>query len=68
MPNAQRNYSFSKCCIIAEMASNNIYSYTYFRAGRCRPGICYHMFSSARYEAMLEFQLPEILRYPLQVS
>ncbi|XP_067667138.1 3'-5' RNA helicase YTHDC2-like isoform X1 [Haliotis asinina] len=36
------------------------------RAGRCRPGFCYHMFSRIRYSSMQEYQQPEILRYPLQ--
>ncbi|XP_046559065.1 3'-5' RNA helicase YTHDC2-like [Haliotis rubra] len=36
------------------------------RAGRCRPGVCYHMFSRIRYSSMQEYQQPEILRYPLQ--
>ncbi|XP_064618810.1 3'-5' RNA helicase YTHDC2-like [Lineus longissimus] len=36
------------------------------RAGRCRAGICYHLFSTIRHNTMLEYQDPEILRYPLQ--
>ncbi|XP_041370241.1 3'-5' RNA helicase YTHDC2-like isoform X2 [Gigantopelta aegis] len=36
------------------------------RAGRCRPGVCYHLFSRIRFNHMQEYQLPEILRYPLQ--
>ncbi|KAG8456301.1 hypothetical protein GDO86_002185 [Hymenochirus boettgeri] len=35
------------------------------RAGRCRPGICFRLFSRLRYQNMLEFQTPELLRLPL---
>ncbi|KAM7393407.1 hypothetical protein PAMA_008186 [Pampus argenteus] len=36
------------------------------RAGRCRPGICFHVFSRLRFNNMLEFQVPQLLRMPLQ--
>lgn len=36
------------------------------RAGRCQPGICYHLFSRVRAESLSEFQLPEIKRMPLE--
>ncbi|XP_072310125.1 3'-5' RNA helicase YTHDC2 isoform X2 [Eucyclogobius newberryi] len=36
------------------------------RAGRCRPGICFHLFSRLRYNNMQEFQVPQLLRMPLQ--
>ncbi|CAJ1070962.1 '-5' RNA helicase YTHDC2 isoform X2 [Xyrichtys novacula] len=36
------------------------------RAGRCRPGICFHLFSRLRFHNMLEFQVPQLLRMPLQ--
>ncbi|XP_067339375.1 3'-5' RNA helicase YTHDC2 isoform X2 [Channa argus] len=36
------------------------------RAGRCRPGICFHLFSRLRFKNMLEFQIPQLLRMPLQ--
>ncbi|XP_012146608.1 3'-5' RNA helicase YTHDC2 [Megachile rotundata] len=36
------------------------------RAGRCRKGICYRLFSSIRYNSMQPYQTPEILRLPLQ--
>ncbi|KAM9841444.1 3'-5' RNA helicase YTHDC2 [Aulostomus maculatus] len=36
------------------------------RAGRCRPGVCFHLFSRLRFNNMLEFQVPELLRMPLQ--
>ncbi|XP_076615090.1 3'-5' RNA helicase YTHDC2 isoform X1 [Chaetodon auriga] len=36
------------------------------RAGRCRPGICFHLFSRLRFNSMLEFQVPQLLRMPLQ--
>uniref|UniRef100_A0A3P8YHJ1 RNA helicase n=1 Tax=Esox lucius TaxID=8010 RepID=A0A3P8YHJ1_ESOLU len=36
------------------------------RAGRCRPGICFHLFSRLRFNSMLEYQVPQLLRMPLQ--
>ncbi|KZC13983.1 putative ATP-dependent RNA helicase YTHDC2 [Dufourea novaeangliae] len=36
------------------------------RAGRCRKGICYRLFSSIRYNIMQPYQTSEILRLPLQ--
>ncbi|KAK5603357.1 3'-5' RNA helicase ythdc2 [Crenichthys baileyi] len=36
------------------------------RAGRCRPGICFHLFSRFRFNNMQEFQVPQLLRMPLQ--
>ncbi|XP_070780527.1 3'-5' RNA helicase YTHDC2 [Enoplosus armatus] len=36
------------------------------RAGRCRPGLCFHLFSRLRFNNMLEFQVPQLLRMPLQ--
>uniref|UniRef100_A0AAX7SYY5 RNA helicase n=1 Tax=Astatotilapia calliptera TaxID=8154 RepID=A0AAX7SYY5_ASTCA len=36
------------------------------RAGRCRPGVCFHLFSRLRFNNMLEFQVPQLLRMPLQ--
>ncbi|XP_025000689.1 3'-5' RNA helicase YTHDC2 isoform X2 [Gallus gallus] len=36
------------------------------RAGRCRPGVCFHLFSRLRFQNMLEFQTPELRRMPLQ--
>uniref|UniRef100_A0A8C3BWJ7 3'-5' RNA helicase YTHDC2 n=1 Tax=Cairina moschata TaxID=8855 RepID=A0A8C3BWJ7_CAIMO len=36
------------------------------RAGRCRPGVCFRLFSRLRFQNMLEFQTPELLRMPLQ--
>uniref|UniRef100_A0A674GN11 RNA helicase n=1 Tax=Taeniopygia guttata TaxID=59729 RepID=A0A674GN11_TAEGU len=38
------------------------------RAGRCQPGVCFRLFSRLRFQNMLEFQSPELLRMPLQVS
>ncbi|KAL4422956.1 hypothetical protein ABPG75_009153 [Micractinium tetrahymenae] len=35
------------------------------RAGRCQPGVCFHMYSRARSEALADFQLPELRRSPL---
>ncbi|KAM3842980.1 3'-5' RNA helicase YTHDC2-like [Diretmus argenteus] len=37
------------------------------RAGRCRPGICFHLFSRLRLDNMMEFQVPQLLRMPLQI-
>ncbi|XP_072269535.1 ATP-dependent RNA helicase DHX30 [Pyxicephalus adspersus] len=36
------------------------------RAGRCQPGHSYHLFTRQQYQAMAEFQVPEILRTPLE--
>ncbi|XP_018589914.1 3'-5' RNA helicase YTHDC2 isoform X2 [Scleropages formosus] len=36
------------------------------RAGRCRPGICFHLFSRLRFHNMLEYPVPQLLRIPLQ--
>lgn len=35
------------------------------RAGRTQPGVCYHLFSRARYHSLPEYQVAEILRTPL---
>lgn len=35
------------------------------RAGRCRPGICYHLYSRKRFHSFQPFQQPEILRVPI---
>ena len=46
------------------------YMYMYgcdnYRAGRCQEGVCYHLFSRTRHRSMLDYQVPEILRQPLQ--
>jgi ATP-dependent RNA helicase DHX36 len=36
------------------------------RAGRCQPGVCYHLFSRMRAVSLPDFQLPEIKRTPLE--
>ncbi|XP_020259877.1 DExH-box ATP-dependent RNA helicase DExH1 [Asparagus officinalis] len=36
------------------------------RAGRVQPGVCYRLYPKLVHEAMLQYQLPEILRTPLQ--
>lgn len=36
------------------------------RAGRVQPGVCYRLYPKLIHDAMLEYQLPEILRTPLQ--
>ncbi|CAN0914016.1 DExH-box ATP-dependent RNA helicase DExH6 [Linum grandiflorum] len=35
------------------------------RAGRCQPGICYHLFSKFRAASLPDFQVPEIRRIPI---
>ena len=35
------------------------------RAGRCRDGLAFRMYSSQRYESMEEYQAPELMRTPL---
>lgn len=32
------------------------------RAGRVRPGVCYHLYSRARHQILEKYQKPEILR------
>ncbi|PON63124.1 ATP-dependent RNA helicase DHX [Parasponia andersonii] len=36
------------------------------RAGRVQPGVCYKLYPKIIHDAMLQYQLPEILRTPLQ--
>lgn len=36
------------------------------RAGRVQPGECYHLYPKCVYEAFADYQLPELLRTPLQ--
>lgn len=36
------------------------------RAGRCREGICFHLFSRQKYESFEKYQIPEIFRVPLE--
>ncbi|XP_062153351.1 DExH-box ATP-dependent RNA helicase DExH6-like isoform X2 [Alnus glutinosa] len=36
------------------------------RAGRCQPGICYHLLSKLRAASLPEFQVPEIKRIPIE--
>ncbi|KAK3004339.1 hypothetical protein RJ639_018255, partial [Escallonia herrerae] len=36
------------------------------RAGRVQPGVCYRLYPKMIYDAMPQYQLPEILRTPLQ--
>ncbi|KAB5557411.1 hypothetical protein DKX38_008320 [Salix brachista] len=36
------------------------------RAGRCQPGICYHLYSKLRETSLPDFQVPEIKRMPIE--
>lgn len=36
------------------------------RAGRCQPGICYHLYSKLRAVSLPDFQVPEIKRIPIE--
>lgn len=36
------------------------------RAGRLQPGVCYRLYPKIIHDSMLQYQLPEILRTPLQ--
>ncbi|WOL01197.1 DExH-box ATP-dependent RNA helicase DExH3 [Canna indica] len=36
------------------------------RAGRVQPGECYHLYPKCVYDAFVDYQLPELLRTPLQ--
>lgn len=36
------------------------------RAGRCQPGICYHLYSKFRACSLPDFQVPEIKRMPIE--
>ncbi|KAK7300204.1 hypothetical protein RJT34_11041 [Clitoria ternatea] len=36
------------------------------RAGRCQPGICYHLYSMIRAASLPDFQIPEIRRMPIE--
>nr|XP_027064625.1 DExH-box ATP-dependent RNA helicase DExH6-like isoform X1 [Coffea arabica] len=36
------------------------------RAGRCQPGICYHLYSKLRGVSLPDFQVPEIKRMPIE--
>ncbi|QDZ17545.1 P-loop nucleoside triphosphate helicase [Chloropicon primus] len=36
------------------------------RAGRCQPGVCFHIYSTSRSDSLLDFQIPELKRSPLE--
>ena len=63
-------------CILYPCRTWNFLIYYYWsvvnfivcRAGRCSPGLCFHSFSRVRYDNLLEYQIKELLRTPLQVN
>ncbi|KAL5057592.1 hypothetical protein RYX36_029196 [Vicia faba] len=36
------------------------------RAGRCQPGVCFHLYSKLRAAALPDFQIPELKRMPIE--
>ena len=36
------------------------------RAGRCQPGVCYHLYSKLRAASLPDFQIPELKRMPIE--
>lgn len=36
------------------------------RAGRCQPGICYHLYSKLQVASFVDYQIPEIRRMPVE--
>lgn len=36
------------------------------RAGRCQPGVCYHLYSKLKAVSLADFQVPEIKRMPIE--
>lgn len=49
----------SSCCYCNKLKRRG-------RAGRVQPGVCYRLYPKMIHDAMLQYQLPEILRTPLQ--
>ncbi|XVE96278.1 hypothetical protein REPUB_Repub02eG0207300 [Reevesia pubescens] len=53
-------------CLLASWISKASAHQRRGRAGRVQPGVCYRLYPKLIHDAMLEYQLPEILRTPLQ--
>ena len=55
------------CCLLPTWVSRASVRQRKGRAGRVRPGKCYHVYTREMYKRqMAEYQLPEILRTPLE--
>lgn len=53
------------CKWLSYISSDYIWLQRRGRAGRVLPGECYHLYPNCVYEAFSEYQLPELLRTPL---